>query len=106
MELQKIIEYKARLSGLMVVYLNAKNTSGLCPTCGEKISPNGYRRMRCPTCRLEEDRDIIAVKNPLQRYQTDVGGFNRSPRKPSHVRRREGMKANARPERWFLRCWC
>jgi putative transposase len=46
-ELQKIIEYKARLSELMVVYLNAKNTSSLCPTCGEKISPNGYRRMRC-----------------------------------------------------------
>jgi putative transposase len=78
---QKIIEYKARLSGLMVVYLNAKDTSSLCPVCGEKLSPNGYRRMRCPTCRLEEDRDIIAVKNPLQRYQTDVGGFNRSPPK-------------------------
>jgi hypothetical protein len=45
------------------------------------------------------DRDIIAVKNLLQRYQTDVGGFNRSPRKPSHERRREGMKDNARPER-------
>jgi putative transposase len=72
-ELQKIIEYKARLSELMVVYLNAKNTSSLCPTCGEKLSPNGYRRMRCLGCGMEEDRDIIAVKNLLQRYQTDVG---------------------------------
>jgi putative transposase len=71
--LQNIIEYKARLSGLMVVYLNAKNTSSLCPICGEKISPNGYRMMRCLSCGLEEDRDIIAVKNILRRYQIDVG---------------------------------
>jgi putative transposase len=51
--LQKIIEYKARLSGLMVVYLNAKDTSSLCPICGEKLSPNGYRRMRCLRCGME-----------------------------------------------------
>jgi len=31
----------------------------------------------------------------------DVGGFIRSPRKPSHEKRREGMKVNARPERYF-----
>jgi putative transposase len=72
-ELQNIIEYKARLSGLMVFYLNAKDTSSLCPVCGDKISPNGYRRMRCLRCGMEEDRDIIAVKNLLQRYQRDVG---------------------------------
>jgi len=80
--LQNIIEYKARLSGLMVVYLNAKGTSSLCPICGEKLSPNGYRRMRCPTCRLEEDRDIIAVKNLLQRYQIDVGASTVHPESP------------------------
>jgi transposase len=27
----------------MVVYLNAKDTSSLCPICGEKLSPNGYK---------------------------------------------------------------
>jgi putative transposase len=80
--LQKIIEYKARLSGLMVFYLNAKNTSSLCPTCGEKISPNGYRRMRCLSCGLEEDRDVIAVKNLLRRHQTDVGASTVHPENP------------------------
>jgi putative transposase len=80
--LQNIIEYKARLSGLMVVYLNAKNTSSLCPTCGDKISPNGYRRMRFLGCGMEEDRDIIAVKNLLQRYQTDVGASTVHPENP------------------------
>jgi putative transposase len=41
----KEAEYKARLAGLVVVYLNAKDTSSLCPICGDKISPNGYRRI-------------------------------------------------------------
>ena len=62
----KETEYKARLSGLMVAYLNAKNTSSLCPISGDKISPNEYRRMRCLSCGLEEDRDVIAVKNLLR----------------------------------------
>jgi putative transposase len=79
---QNIIEYKARLSGLMVFYLNAKCTSSLCPTCGEKLSPNGYRRMRCLRCGMEEDRDIIAVKNLLRRYQTDVGASTVHPENP------------------------
>jgi len=46
--------------------------------------------MVCPACGLEEDRDVIAVKNSLRRYQMDV--LHPSPRKPSHDRRREGMK--------------
>jgi putative transposase len=80
--LQNIIEYKAKLAGLMVVYLNAKNTSSLCPICGDKISPNGYRRMRCLRCGMEEDRDIIAVKNLLRRHQTDVGASTVHPENP------------------------
>gem|GEM_PF-5128256 len=34
--------------------------------------PLGYRLMKCPRCGLEEDRDIVAVKNLLQRIQIDV----------------------------------
>jgi len=33
--------------------------------CG-KLSPNGYRLLKCPACGLEEDRDVIAVKNLLR----------------------------------------
>jgi putative transposase len=80
--LQNIIEYKAKLAGLMVVYLNAKGTSILCPTCGEKLSPKGYRRMRCLSCSQEDDRDIIAVKNLLQKYQRDVGSSTVHPESP------------------------
>jgi putative transposase len=70
---QGIMEYKAKLAGLSVTYVNAKGTSSLCPICGGKLSPNGYRRLRCSRCGLEEDRDIIAVKNLLRRCQMDVG---------------------------------
>ena len=80
--LQLYIEYKAKLNGLPVVYVNPRGTSSLCPTCGEKLSPNGYRRLRCSRCGLEEDRDIIAVRNLLRRYQIDVGSSPVHPKSP------------------------
>jgi len=94
--LQKIIEYKAKLAGLNVVYVNARGTSTLCPICREKLSPNGHRLMRCPKCGLEEDRDVIAVRNLLK--LRDVGSSSVHPEGPI----REGMKVNARPERTFI----
>jgi putative transposase len=71
-KLQEIIEYKAKLAGLNVNYVNAKWTSTLCPTCGGRLSLNGYRRLKCPSCRLEEDRDVVAVMNLLRSRQTHV----------------------------------
>jgi putative transposase len=81
-KLQKIIDYKARVAGLNVTYVNAKGTSSLCPICGGKISPNGYRLMKCLSCGLEEDRDVIAVRNLLHKYQTDVGASPVHPESP------------------------
>ena len=52
------------------------------PVCGEKLGPNGHRRMKCPGCGLEEDRDVIAVKNLLHRYQMDMGGSSVHPEGP------------------------
>jgi putative transposase len=79
---QSILEYKARVVGLRVVYVDPRGTSSLCPICGEKLSPNGYRRMRCPKCGLEEDRDAVAVRNLLRRYQMDVGASSVHPESP------------------------
>jgi putative transposase len=79
---QKILEYKARLAGLRVIYIDPRGTSSLCPICGEKLSPNGYRRVRCPKCGLEEDRDAVAVRNLLRRYQMDVGASSVHPESP------------------------
>jgi len=92
---QNIVDYKARLAGLNVKYIEADYTSSLCPVCGEKLSPNGYRQMKCGKCRLEEDGDVIAAPQV-----PDGCRSFRSPRRLSHERRREGMKVNARPERY------
>jgi putative transposase len=64
-KLQFYIDYKARLEGLPVVYVNPAGTSSTCPICGGKLAPNGYRRMRCQ-CGYENDRDITACLNLLR----------------------------------------
>jgi len=54
----------------MITYVDAKGTSSLCLICGEKLSPNGYRQMKCSECEL-------------WRIPDGCRSF-RSPRKPSH----------------------
>ncbi|OYT27728.1 MAG: hypothetical protein B6U95_05685 [Thermofilum sp. ex4484_82] len=49
---QKIIEYKARLSGISIVYVDANGTSSLCPICGAKLSLNGHGTLKCKKCGL------------------------------------------------------
>ncbi len=71
-KLQTIVDYKAKLAGINVVYVKAKGTSSLCPTCGVKLSPNGHRMMRCRKCGMEQDRDIIAVRNLLRKYLAQI----------------------------------
>jgi len=67
---QRILEYQAKLNGLNVVYVDPAYTSKTCPTCGNRLdlSPNGRRLVRCQRCELEEDRDVVAVKNLTLRY--------------------------------------
>jgi putative transposase len=79
---QEIVEYKAKLTGLNVIYVNARGTSSLCPICGGRLSPNGYRQMKCSVCGLRQDRDVIAVRNLLRRYQIDVGSSPVHPKSP------------------------
>jgi putative transposase len=64
--LQFYIEYKAKLEGLPVVYVNPTGTSSLCPICGGKLASNGHRRLKCRKCRYEDDRDIIGCLNMLK----------------------------------------
>ncbi|MHA1596908.1 MAG: IS200/IS605 family accessory protein TnpB-related protein [Candidatus Asgardarchaeia archaeon] len=58
-KLQSIIECKAKLKGVRVVFVNPAHTSSLCPVCGEKLSPNGHRVLKCSNCGFEGDRDVI-----------------------------------------------
>jgi len=61
--LQAIIEYKAKLKGIRVVYVDPAQTSSLCPICGGRLSPNGHRILKCENCGFEADRDIIGSWN-------------------------------------------
>jgi putative transposase len=67
---QQILEYQAKLCGLHVKYINPRNTSRTCPVCGSELkeNSNGRRLMRCQKCGLEEDRDVVAVRNLTRRY--------------------------------------
>ncbi len=65
-KLQFFIEYKAKLNGIPVVYVNPRKTSSLCPRCGGKLAPNGQRLMKCRKCGYENDRDVIACLNMLR----------------------------------------
>ena len=67
---QDILEYQAKLASINVKYVDPAYTSRTCPSCGNELSqsPNGRRLMRCRRCGLEEDRDVVAVKNLTRRY--------------------------------------
>jgi putative transposase len=80
---QQILEYQAKLHGLNVKYVDPAYTSSLCPVCGGELdlSSNGHRLMKCQRCGLEEDRDVIAVKNPVKRHYEEYIKY-REPLKP------------------------
>jgi putative transposase len=109
---QQILEYQAKLHGLNVKYVDPAYTSSRCPICRDELeeSSNGRRLRKCQRCGLEEDRDVIAVKNLVKRYYEECvntekprisfdgrcqidAGSPRSPRKPSNEEREEGLKA-------------
>jgi len=62
-KLQSIIEYKAKLKGIKVVFVNPAYTSSLCPICGSRLSPNGHRVLRYSNYGLEADRDVVGSWN-------------------------------------------
>jgi putative transposase len=77
---QKILEYQAKLCGLHVKYVNPRGTSKTCPICGDELeeSSNGRRLRKCKRCGLEEDRDVIAVKNLVKRYYEEYMNMKKS----------------------------
>ena len=75
-KIQQILEYKAKLNGINVIYVNPRKTSSLCPICGRKLSPNGRRLLKCE-CGLIADRDAVGSWNirlrGLKSLKIDVG---------------------------------
>ena len=59
--LAQFIEYKAKLAGISVVYVNPAYTSQKCPVCGGVHKANG-RKYYCP-CGYNGHRDIVGAIN-------------------------------------------
>lgn len=59
--LAQFIEYKAKLSGIDVVYVNPKYTSQTCPVCGTRNHASD-RKYKCP-CGFKIHRDILGAMN-------------------------------------------
>lgn len=58
------IEYKARLAGIDVVYVDPAYTSQVCPHCGALHKAQG-RGFFCPDCGYHVHRDIVGAANIL-----------------------------------------
>lgn len=100
---QTVMEYKAKLVGINVIYEDAYKTSSLCPICGEELSPNGYRELKCRKCGLVADRDVIGAWNLLKRHVgSSVPPERLQMKAPMHDGGRptkKVMKVNGRSER-------
>ena len=62
--------------------VDPRGTSSRCPRCGAKLVEVGHRRLRCPNCGLEADRDTIVILNIEGRALSKMGGTLTSPTAP------------------------
>ncbi|MFH5801221.1 RNA-guided endonuclease InsQ/TnpB family protein [Haladaptatus sp. CMAA 1911] len=70
----RLLEYKAKLHGVHVVPVCPRDTTKACNQCGVKTDkPLWVREHSCPACGHEEDRDLNAAKNILDKALAEVG---------------------------------
>jgi putative transposase len=62
-EFQRQVAYKASWAGIPVAYVNPRDTSRKCPDCGSSLTRLEERKLKCPSCKMTEDRDVIASRN-------------------------------------------
>jgi IS605 OrfB family transposase len=66
--LGKWIDWNARKQGVPLAIVNPNGTSSKCPKCDSKgLKEVDYRRLRCPRCGFEGDRDVIGKLNIRKR---------------------------------------
>jgi len=86
------IDWQAEKNGVPLFIVDPANTSSTCPRCGAKLVEVGYRRLRCPHCGFEADRDSIAVLNIEGRALGKMGGSLATPTAP--------QVTDVSPNRW------
>jgi putative transposase len=67
-KIQFSISYKSIERGYKPVYVDARNTSRMCPICGELNKPNGHT-YKCKKCGFQADRHIAATWNIAAKLQ-------------------------------------
>ncbi len=63
----KWIDWQAMKQGVPLAIVNPNGTSSECPKCDSRLEENGYRRLKCPRCIFEADRDVIGKLNIRKR---------------------------------------
>jgi len=76
------VDWQAEKNGVPILVVDPAGTSSTCPRCGSELVEVGYRRLRCPNCGLEADRDSIAVLNIEGRALSQMGGSLTTPTAP------------------------
>jgi IS605 OrfB family transposase len=67
------IDWQAEKHGVPLAIVNPNGTSSECPKCDSMLEENGYRRLRCPQCNFEADRDVIGKLNIRKRALKILG---------------------------------
>jgi IS605 OrfB family transposase len=72
--LGKWIDWNAKKQGVPLAIVNPNGTSSKCPKCDSKgLKEVDYRRLRCPRCGFEGDRDVIGKLNIRKRALKILG---------------------------------
>jgi IS605 OrfB family transposase len=97
--LGKWIDWNAKKQGVPLAIVNPNGTSSECPKCDSKgLKEVDYRRLRCPRCGFEGDRDVIGKLNIRKRalkklgIKIDFGGVLATPTAP--------QMTDVNPNRW------
>jgi len=86
------IDWQAEKNGVPLLVVDPADTSSTCPRCGARLVEVGYRRLRCPRCGFEADRDTIAILNIEGRALSQMGGSLTTPTAP--------QMTDVNPNRW------
>jgi len=76
------LDWQAEKLGVPVVVVEPGGTSTTCPRCGARLRENGYRRLKCPNCGYEANRDTVAVLNIERKALLKMGGPPTAPTAP------------------------
>jgi IS605 OrfB family transposase len=76
--IERWIDWQAEKHGVPYVKVDPNGTSSECPKCDYKeLEEVGYRRLRCPRCGFEADRDVIGKLNVRKRGLRKLGIYPR-----------------------------